>query len=116
MLNLVKQISCLMLAGGLLSPAALTHPRSFNASATYYSDYFNGRRMANGQRFSQGQLVAAHPSLKFGTRLRVTYKGRSVYVTVKDRCNCSLDLSKAAFSQLSPLRRGRVPVKVTVVR
>lgn len=84
-------------------------------SATYYSNYYNGRRMANGQRFSQNAMVAAHPTMKLGTRLRVRHKNRSVIVTVKDRCRCSLDLSKGAFRRLAPLKKGRIVVSAKKV-
>lgn len=87
--------------------------RPFRTTATFYANYFNGRKMANGRRFSQSKMVAAHPSIKLGTNLRVTHRGRSVVVTVSDRCACTLDLSKAAFRQLAPLKKGRIPVKVT---
>lgn len=112
----LKQLSCTILACILMAPVATAHPRQVTASATYYSDYFKGRRMANGEKFRQEAMVAAHPFYKLGTRLKITYKGRSVYVYVKDRCRCSLDLSKAAFKQLAPLRQGRIPVKVQVLR
>lgn len=49
--------------------------------------YGSGRKTANGERFSPGGFTAAHPSLKFGTRLRVVNErnGRSVIVRVNDR-------------------------------
>lgn len=84
-----------------------------HTTATYYSDYYNGRQMANRHRFSQSAMVAAHPTIRLGTRIRVQHRNRSIIVTVTDRCLCTLDLSKAAFKQLAPLRKGRIPVKVT---
>ena len=49
--------------------------------------YGSGRRTANGERFRPNGLTAAHPNLKFGTRLRVVNErnGRSVIVRVNDR-------------------------------
>lgn len=85
----------------------------FRTTATYYSNYYNGRRMANGQRFSQEALVAAHPSIKLGTRVKVRHKNRSVVVTIKDRCHCTIDLSRAAFKRLAPLKKGRITVYVS---
>ena len=85
-------------------------------SATYYANSFVGKKMKNGQRFRQHLLIAAHPTYKMGTRLRLTNKrtGRSIVVRVADRCRCSLDLSKAAFKQVGgKLNKGRVLVKVT---
>ena len=84
-------------------------------TATYYSTRLAGRRMANGRPYNPGHLVAAHPSYPIGTRLRVTNRktGRSVVVTVSDRCRCSLDLSSAAFRQIANKKHGRVNVAVT---
>lgn len=83
-------------------------------TATYYASHFNGRRTASGATFSNGAMMAAHPSLPFGTRLRVTNRsnGKSVIVRVVDRCRCSLDLSQAAFRQIGSLRSGRIPVSI----
>lgn len=55
--------------------------------ASVYSDKYHGRRAANGQTFNQGALTAAHRSLPFGTRVRVTNQanGKSVVVTITDR-------------------------------
>lgn len=84
-------------------------------SATFYGNSFVGRRMANGQVYNHGRMVAAHPSLPLGTRVRVTNRnsGRSVVVTITDRCNCSIDLSRSAFQSIANLRKGRVPVSIT---
>ena len=85
-------------------------------SATFYSDYYQGRRMANGQTFSQSSNSVAHPSYRFGTRLRICYRNRCVTGVVRDRCNCSIDLSKGLFRQLAPLSRGRINVSVSPIR
>jgi rare lipoprotein A (peptidoglycan hydrolase) len=71
--------------------------------------------MANGKPFSQGSYIAAHPSYRLGTRLKVynPKNKRSVVVTITDRCRCSLDLSKAAFSRIAQLSQGRVLVRTT---
>jgi rare lipoprotein A (peptidoglycan hydrolase) len=112
--SMVTKIKALVFALVIVLPNGVALPANAgNASATYYSDYYIGRKMANGRRFSQSAMVAAHPTYKLGTRLRVKYKGRSVTVVVSDRCNCSLDLSKAAFSQLAPLKKGRIPVRIS---
>jgi rare lipoprotein A len=67
--------------------------------ASYYGDE-SGRRTASGQRFNQNALTAAHRSLPFGTKLRVTHGSRSVVVTINDRGpfirGRVLDLSTAA--------------------
>ena len=55
--------------------------------ASWYGPGFQGRRTANGERFNTHELTAAHRSLPFGTRVRVTNKtnGRSVVVRINDR-------------------------------
>jgi rare lipoprotein A len=83
-------------------------------SATYYSNRFNGRKMANGKVYHPKKMIAAHNRYPLGTRLKVVNKtnGKSVSVVVSDRCSCSIDLSPAAFKRISNLSRGRVAVKV----
>ncbi len=58
--------------------------RSFSGMASFYGNE-SGRRTASGQRFNQEAMTAAHRSLPFGTKLRVTHGGRSVIVTINDR-------------------------------
>jgi rare lipoprotein A len=70
-------------------------------TATVYHPWFNGRVTYCGQVYSHWGLSAAHPWLKCGTRVRVTYKGRSLVVPITDRCDCnSIDLSAGAASYL----------------
>jgi len=102
------------LFASLLIP--LLMPLSVNAqSATFYGNSFVGRRMANGQTYNHGKYVAAHPSLPLGSRVKVTNRrtGKSVIVTVSDRCNCSIDLSRSAFQAIANPSKGRVPVRIT---
>jgi len=58
--------------------------RSFSGMASFYGSE-SGSRTASGQRFNQNAMTAAHRSLPFGTKLRVTHGGRSVVVTINDR-------------------------------
>jgi rare lipoprotein A len=58
--------------------------RGFSGKASYYGSE-SGSRTASGQRFNQNAMTAAHRSLPFGTKLRVTHRGQSVVVTVNDR-------------------------------
>jgi rare lipoprotein A len=57
---------------------------SFSGMASYYGNE-SGSRTASGQRFNQNAMTAAHRSLPFGTKLRVTHGGSSVVVTINDR-------------------------------
>lgn len=83
--------------------------RSFSGMASFYGNE-SGSKTASGQRFNQSAMTAAHRSLPFGTRLRVSYGGRSVVVTVNDRGpfigGRVLDLSKGAASAVGLTSRG----------
>jgi rare lipoprotein A len=72
--------------GVLLVPATLTTVKAQSGIASVYTTA-EGTRTASGRRLSNGALTAAHKSLKFGTKVRVTNKknGRSVVVTITDR-------------------------------
>jgi len=73
--------------------------RGFAGKASFYGNE-SGSRTASGARFNQNAMTAAHRSLPFGTKLRVTHRGQSVVVTVNDRGpfirGRVLDLSKGA--------------------
>jgi rare lipoprotein A len=58
--------------------------RSFSGMASFYGNE-SGSKTASGQRFNQNAMTAAHRSLPFGTKLRVTHGSRSVIVTINDR-------------------------------
>lgn len=85
-------------ANASMTPSSGTG-RSFSGMASYYGNE-SGSRTASGQRFNQNAMTAAHRSLPFGTKLRVTHRGQSVVVTVNDRGpfirGRVLDLSKGA--------------------
>jgi rare lipoprotein A len=57
---------------------------NFSGMASFYGNE-SGSKTASGQRFNQNAMTAAHRSLPFGTKLRVTHGGRSVVVTINDR-------------------------------
>jgi rare lipoprotein A len=87
--------------------------------ASYYS---TGTRTANGERFDRYAMTAAHPTLPFGTQLRVTNvaTGRSVTVRVNDRGpfvrGRVVDVSHSAAEELGMVGDGVAKVKVDVVR
>ena len=89
--------------------------------ATYYSNRFNGRKTASGQTFSQNALTAAHPTLPFGTKVKVTNarNNRSVVVRINDRSPAQpgrvIDLSRAAAGQLAMPPGGLARVRLEVV-
>lgn len=89
--------------------------------ASYYGNEFQSRKTANGERFDQGKLTAAHKKLPFGTRVRVTNRdnGRSVVVRINDRGpfvrGRIIDLSSSAFKRIASLNAGVVPVRIEIV-
>jgi rare lipoprotein A len=82
-------------------------PFKKTAHASYYADRFNGRRTASGRVYDKNKLTAAHKSLPFGTKVRVTNlaNGKSVIVEVIDRGpfvrGREIDLSRKAFYSIA---------------
>ena len=91
-------------------------------AASWYGPGFYGRTTANGERFRKGTLTAAHRTLPFGTRVRVTNlsNGRSVVVRINDRgpfkYHRVIDLAHGAASQLKMMQAGEVPVKLEILK
>jgi len=83
--------------------------------------YGESQMTASGERFDRHALTAAHRSLRFGTRVRVTNQrnGRSVIVRINDRGpyshNRIIDLSEAAARELQMIDAGVVPVTLQVI-
>jgi rare lipoprotein A len=67
-------------ANAAVSPSG----HSFSGMASFYGSE-SGSRTASGQRMNSNAMTAAHRTLPFGTKLRVTHGGQSVIVTVNDR-------------------------------
>ena len=86
--------------------------------ATYYGKEFAGHRTASGERFNPGAMTAAHRTLPFGTRVRVTnsHTGRSVIVRINDRGpfvkGRSIDLSSGAARAIGMGSTGNVSIEV----
>ncbi|KAA0692405.1 septal ring lytic transglycosylase RlpA family protein [Halopseudomonas laoshanensis] len=88
--------------------------------ASYYAARLQGRHTANGERYDQSELTAAHPSLAFGTRVCVTnlYNGRETVVRINDRGpfvgNRIIDLSRQAALDLGMIQRGVARVRLSL--
>jgi len=86
--------------------------------ATYYSAKFAGRRTANGERYNPTAYTAAHRTLPFGTRVRITNlrNGRSVVVRINDRGPVSrkriVDVSYAAAVAIGLHKMGICKVRI----
>jgi rare lipoprotein A len=89
---------------------------------SYYADKFEGRPTASGEKFDQGKMTAAHRTLPFGTKVKVTNvaNGRSVTVTVNDRgpfaAGRIIDVSKKAANKLGMVDAGVANVKISYKR
>ena len=92
-----------------------------NGWSAVYSDKLNGRKTASGQVFHQSDLTAAHPSLAFGTKVKVTNKNnnKSVEVRINDRgpnqTGRVIDLSSAAAAKIGMKKTSTAPVTLEVV-
>ena len=95
-----------------------TEPTCLGVTASFYSD---PQKTANGEQFDPNELTAAHRSLPFGTKLRVTNlaTGQSVAVRINDRGpyieGREIDLSEQAAASLGMLKKGLATVKLDVV-
>jgi len=89
--------------------------------ASWYGKVLQGHRTASGRRFDMFELTAAHRSLPFGSKVKVTdlRNSKSVIVTITDRGELDpdrvIDLSYAAADKLGMLKAGIDPVKLEVL-
>ncbi|NEQ83283.1 MAG: septal ring lytic transglycosylase RlpA family protein, partial [Moorea sp. SIO2I5] len=94
---------------------------SVRGIASWYGSAFHGRRTASGERFNQYALTAAHRSLRFGTRVKVTNlrNGRSVIVRINDRGpyvrGRIIDLSRGAARIIGLVRSGTAAVRIEIL-
>ncbi|MDE1468449.1 septal ring lytic transglycosylase RlpA family protein [Aurantiacibacter sp. D1-12] len=101
-----------------IEPAAPATTSLGMGVASYYGRRFHGRRTANGERFDMNAMTAAHRTLPFGTRVRVTNprNGRSVVVRINDRGpfvgGRTIDLSRAAATQIGMISSGHARVEL----
>jgi len=113
------------LVGGTTAPppAARERPAAWTQTgvASWYGEPFHGRDTASGERYDMNDLTCAHPTLPFGTRLRVQNldNGRSVTVRVTDRGpfvkERIVDVSRKAAEELGMIGPGTARVRITVV-
>lgn len=93
---------------------------SEEGKASFYSDYFEGRKTSSGEIFHQWKYTAAHRSLPFGTWVKVINleNKRSVIVLINDRGPFAkgriIDLSKEAAKQVGNLNEGIFRVRISI--
>ena len=93
-----------------------------SGEASWYGPGFYGNRTANGEVFRPGTMTAAHRTLPFGTRVRVTnlWNGRKAVVRINDRGPFAgdrvIDLAHGAASELGLTSSGIAQVRLEVLR
>ena len=86
--------------------------------ASYYANKFHGHKTASGERYNKHELTAAHRTLPFGTRVKVTNtkNNASIIVRINDRGpfskNLIIDVSYVAAQELNMITAGVIPVTV----
>lgn len=104
------------------APLARAEGEEISMHASWYGDHWSDRvrPMANGQRFNlNNKTIAAHKTLPMGTRLIVSYKGKTLEMRVQDRGpyipGRQLDISAAAAEYLGFKKQGTAVVMVKVL-
>lgn len=114
---LLLMLVCAMQMSAHAAPAAKVE----EGDASYYADSLHGNKTASGELYDKDALTAAHPSLPFGTQVKVTYikTGKSVVVVINDRGphakNRIIDLSGAAAQKIGLIEDGHGKVKLEVM-
>src|SRR5262245_25825434 len=107
----------------LMSWQGHTAPRYVQrGEATWYGKRFDGRKTANGDRFSEWEMTAAHRTLPLGTKVMVEnlQTGEQVEVKITDRgpyvqrARRIIDLSRAAADSIGIVQPGKTRVRVVV--
>ena len=89
--------------------------------ASWYGEVLDGHTTASGEIFHKDKLTACHPTLPFGTLVRVINlrNRRSVVVRINDRGQLDpgrvIDLSSAAADRIGMLRAGLAPVRLEII-
>ncbi len=99
-------------------PAVRPGHSSWVAVASWYGAQYHGRRTASGEVFDMNGRTAAHRTLPFGTRLKITHmkNHRSIVVKINDRGpfirGREIDLSYGAASALGMVNEGLAKVRI----
>lgn len=94
---------------------------SEKGTASYYADSLNGNPTASGEAYDRAELTAAHRTLSFGTRVKVTNldNGQFVVVRINDRGpyveGRVIDVSGAAAEKLGLIDSGTAKVKIDLL-
>lgn len=114
----MKKLQLLLL---LFSVSFISIAQTQSGKASFYADKFEGRPTASGEKYKHNKLTAAHKSLPFGTKVKVTNiaNNQTVEVTINDRGpyvdGRIIDLSKSAAEKLGFVNLGLADVQVEVI-
>lgn len=92
-----------------------------SGTASFYNKKFDGRKTSSGERLDNKRFTAAHPSIPFGTLVKVTNQanGKSVVVKVNDRFyprkGHLIDITYAAAQEIEMVRQGIAKVTIEVL-
>jgi rare lipoprotein A len=120
-LTLVVALAACRTTPASASAAQLVVAAMQEGLVSWYGAAFHDRPTASGERFDSNGFTMAHPTLPFGTEVKVTNlrNGRSVVVRVNDRGphvgRRIADLSRAAAAELGMLKRGVVRARIEVL-
>ena len=112
-------------AAPVIVPTPIVTPKKstklLRGFASWYGGVFNGRQTASGEVFDENEMTACHPTLPFGTKVKVenTRNHKSVVVRITDRGllygRRVIDLSRAAAVEIGMTDAGVVPVTIQVL-
>jgi rare lipoprotein A len=117
-----KRVLAALLVCAFAMPISILTPAPAEAQTGLASYYKSGRKTANGESFNPNGYTAAHRSLKFGTRVRVTNlrTGRSVVVRINDRGpfvqGRIIDLAYGAARAVGLHNSGIAQVRVAILK
>lgn len=128
-MRILQTLILVFLLGIALTGCGTTY-KSANASyseelegiASYYAEDFDGRKTSNGETYDMHAMTAAHRTLPFNSKVRVTNldNRRSVEVRINDRGpfkgNRVIDLSFKAALEIGLISHGTAPVSIEVLK
>ncbi len=105
----------------MAKPAVIESSYTEEGVASYYAEEFHGRTTSNGEQYDMNAMTAAHRTLPFGTKVKVTNRenGKSVIVRINDRGPFKddrlIDLSYAAAKKIELVGSGTAAVKIELI-
>lgn len=105
---------------GFISTGSAQSMTAEEGIAAYYSNVFHGKKTASGENYDKNKLTAAHKTLTFGSKVKVTdlKNNKSVIVIINDRGpyskNRIIDLSYAAAREIDLIKVGISSVRLEI--